>query len=55
MNWKDKIKVGMEIIKKACKEAVICYGCPFEKYCDILTESDDILHNEWIFEDDEDN
>lgn len=54
MDWKDKIKKGMKIIKEACQETISCCGCPFVKYCDILTESDDI-HNEWIFEDDEDN
>lgn len=53
MDWKDKMKKGMEIIKEACHDTVFCYDCPFLKYCDILSSSED-MHKEWIFDDDRD-
>jgi len=54
MNWIDKMKKGMEIIKEACQETDFCCDCPFSKYCDILASSDNI-YNEWIFKNDENN
>ena len=41
MNWNDKMKEGMKIIKEACKEAhntqQWCEACPFGMYCDAIT------------------
>lgn len=54
MNWTNKMKEGMKIMKEACREAGFCSDCPFSKYCDILTSSDD-FYNEWIFGNNEDN
>lgn len=52
MDWKERMIKGMEIIKKACHDAVFCCDCPFSKYCDILASSDDI-YNEWIFKEED--
>lgn len=53
MDWKDKMKVGMKIIKKACLETEVCCGCPFEKYCFEIS-GEYRSPNEWNI-DDEDN
>lgn len=54
MDWKERMTKGMEIIEKACHDAVFCCDCPFSKYCDILASSNDI-YNEWIFKENEDD
>ena len=39
MNWKEKIKEGMKLIKEGCLEQtewVKCYECPFGDFCTSL-------------------
>ena len=45
MNWKDKIKRGMELIKEGCEEGTKCYQCPFDEYCIILEDKDNAPDN----------
>ena len=36
MNWKEKIKEGIKLIKEGCKEKQKgnkCIDCPFNEYC----------------------
>ena len=44
MDWKEKITVGMELIKQGCqevKEWTKCNDCPFGKFCDYITYKTD--------------
>ena len=39
MDWKEKIKEGMKLIKEGCteqKEWRKCHDCPFTTFCDLL-------------------
>ena len=53
MDWKEKIKKGLELIKEGCtnqdnwKE---CYKCPFNDYCTTLMENGGVTPNEWELE-----
>ena len=53
MNWKEKIKKGLELIKEGCtnqnnwKE---CYECPFNDYCTALWENGGVAPSEWELE-----
>jgi len=43
MDWKEKMKKGMELIKQACfenEEWNCCADCPFTNICDAIIESD---------------
>ena len=42
MNWKEKIKIGMILLKEGCTENDSwgsCVDCPFREYCDIIEEA----------------
>ena len=39
MDWKEQMRAGMEMMKKACKkntEWAKCADCPFDTYCTAL-------------------
>ena len=42
MNWEEKIKEGMKLIKEGCSEQTEwskCYDCPFSTCCELLEEN----------------
>ncbi len=56
MNWKEKIKEGLKLIKKGCASQDSwnkCYECPFYDYCTTLEENGSVVPNEWELEADE--
>lgn len=47
MNWIDKMKMAMELMKEACKNRTNCCICPFTRYCDLLENNDYYGKLEW--------
>lgn len=42
MDWKEKMRLGIELIHEACEYDVQdknCHDCPFDKICDVVVEA----------------
>lgn len=42
MDWKEKIKEGMKLIRRGCIEQTEwtkCHECPFKTFCEVLEEN----------------
>ena len=42
MDWKEKMKLGINLIQEACIEdshSKNCSDCPFDKICDVLVDT----------------
>lgn len=42
MNWDEKIKEGMKLLKEGCSEQTEwrkCYDCPFSTFCELMEEN----------------
>lgn len=43
IEWKNKIRDAMDLLKEACqenKEWSKCQDCPFNEYCKVIIEAD---------------
>ncbi len=52
MEWYEKIREGMALIKQGCSENsswTKCQDCPFTDFCDLIMEHDDKIPNEAFF------
>ena len=41
MDWKEKVLVGMKLIKEGCHESTDwtnCKDCPFDEFCDYIAD-----------------
>ena len=52
MEWFEKIREGMALIKQGCSENsswTKCQDCPFTDFCDLIMEHDDKIPNGAFF------
>ena len=52
MEWFEKIREGMALIKQGCSENsswTKCQECPFTDFCDLIMEDSDKIPNEAFF------
>lgn len=53
MNWEEKIKEGMKLIKEGCSQQGSwngCCECPFDNYCTACYSTDQKNPEEWEVE-----
>ena len=52
MEWFEKIREGMALIKQGCRENTDwtkCHDCPFTDFCDLIMEDSDKVPHEAFF------
>lgn len=52
MEWFEKIREGMALIKKGCGENadwIKCQDCPFDEFCDLIMSHYDEIPQEAFF------
>lgn len=52
MEWFEKIREGMALIKKGCSENtdwIKCYECPFNNFCNLIMDDDEKIPSEAFF------
>ena len=52
MEWFEKIREGMALIKQGCGENtdwIKCQDCPFDEFCDLIMKDFDEIPNEAFF------
>ena len=52
MEWYEKIREGMALIKQGCGENTEwtkCYECPFNDFCNLIMDDDDKIPSEAFF------
>lgn len=45
MDWRDKMRLGVELIHEACAQDMKnknCHDCPFDKICDVIVAAYDV-------------
>ena len=48
MDWRDKMRLGIELIHEACEDDMRnknCHDCPFDKICDVIVEAYEAGYN----------